>query len=87
LINIAKPEPIKIIEKMKIYLASTAPGHEGGADLPALKINKRLLSYHHILGNNFGSTIVFNALIGEEHAVKKNGSDSRPGRSKARSRH
>ena len=67
---------------MKIYLASTAPGHEGGAEIKALKIiNKRLLSYHHILGNTFGSTIVFNEITGANHEFKKIGINHRTRRS------
>jgi len=56
----------------------------GGQNLKAISIiDKRLLSYHHITENTFGSTIVFNAITGETYADKKNRVNSRPRTSKA----
>jgi len=47
---------------MKIYLASTAPGNEGGKGLLSLSIPKRLLSYHHIAHKILVSHIIFEAI-------------------------
>lgn len=45
---------------MKIYLAASAPGTEGGPDRPVCEqITKRLLSYHHIIKNMFGVGAIF----------------------------
>lgn len=52
---------------MKIYLASTAPGHEGKEPKLSLKnIHRRLLSYHHILFKMFTSQVVFESIIKEK---------------------
>ena len=59
---------------MKIYLASTAPGHEGTQDKPSLSlISRRLLSYHHLIAKMFSTHIVFKSLIGDpiENKPKK----------------
>jgi hypothetical protein len=57
---------------MKIYLASTAPGTEGTEknQLISIPIPKRLLSYHHIKFNQFGTQIVFNALTTRRNKTK-----------------
>ena len=49
---------------MKIYLASVAPGTEGTEAIPILLPCPplRLLSYHHIVKNMFGTKIVFQAI-------------------------
>lgn len=58
---------------MKLYLASTAPGHEGNEVLPAIKtptIPNRLLSYHHVIINAFGSNFTFKELIRRRNESK-----------------
>ena len=57
---------------------------KGGVGLKTLSIDKRLLSYHHITENTFGSTIVFNAITGENYVNKKNRVNSSPRTSKTR---
>lgn len=50
---------------MKIYLASTAPGHEGIQNKPSLSlISKRLLSYHHIFAKMLTTHVVFQFITG-----------------------
>lgn len=45
---------------MKIYLASAAPGHEGNATKPQIKlVRRRLLSYHQIRINQMGARVIF----------------------------
>lgn len=57
---------------MKIYLASTAPGCEGGKnEIPYLELPRRLFSYHHIKHNVLVTKNVFNSIIGESECRKK----------------
>ena len=46
---------------MKIWLATTAPGTEGGDDR-MLPIRNRLLSFHHITTNELQVREVFNQI-------------------------
>jgi len=43
---------------MKIYLASTAPGHENESYFISY-IRRRLLSYYHIMDNQFYSKYIY----------------------------
>jgi hypothetical protein len=55
---------------MKIYLASVAPGTEGGTTGLSLSCPRRLLSYWQILKNEFGAKGLF-LTIKENHDAKR----------------
>lgn len=51
---------------MKIYLATTAPGNEQWRERGMLDIPQRLLSYYHILKNQFECWDVMKVIIKEK---------------------
>lgn len=54
---------------MKIYLASSAPGHEGYGR-PPLPLKRRLFSFYHISTDSFGILQIFNNLINYKNGNK-----------------
>jgi hypothetical protein len=50
---------------MKIYLATTAPGNEQWREGGMMNISRRLLSFFHILKNQFECREVLAAIIKE----------------------
>lgn len=55
---------------MKIYLASTAPGNEGGGYM--ITTPNRLLSYYHVLKKEFYVDEVFDLIIEKKGRINGN---------------
>jgi hypothetical protein len=55
---------------MKIYLAATAPTHEGTNKLKSLDIHHRLLSYYLISIKTLGCAVVFGAIVDKNRSMK-----------------
>ena len=55
---------------MKIYLATTAPGNEQWRERGMMDIPRRLLSYYHILKNQFECRDVMKIIIKEKQNAK-----------------
>ncbi len=51
---------------MKIYLATTAPGNEQQRPRGMLDVQRRLLSYFHVLHNMFECADVFGVIVKEK---------------------